>query len=215
MKAALIFAALLACGAADAQTYIGGSVAQGKNTGPGDNKPPPHFFATYDQKGSSVSAFAGKRYDQWGIEGGVFALPKFTGNGYTPDYTAYKGYADPTHPKTAQITGIVSGTALYARGQVYGPEVYRLTPYAFAGAALSFNKVHQFGYYDSTDFVEHKQRFHNFAPIVGVGVQYAMTPRLSARVEYLQASGIVKNPHTGKRNVEMLSLGLVYQWGSK
>lgn len=212
-RAALLLAVLATC--AQAQTYIGGAVGYGTNKAPGEIRPLVAASYTYDRESVASSVFMGHRRGWWGVEAGAFTLPKFYGTGFVSDYAAYKGDGKKHEITTARISTDISGTALYARAQAYAPSVKGFTAYGFAGVALSLNRSHEYGYYDETQWVENDQRFRTVAPIIGVGVQYAMTPRLSARVEYLQAPGIVKNPHTGKRNVEMLSLGLVYQWGAR
>jgi opacity protein-like surface antigen len=210
MKHMIFFVMVLLVGTAHAQTYIGGSIGYGTNKAPGDIRPLVAASYTYDRDSTASSVFMGQRRGVWGVEAGVFTLPKFYGTGFVSDYAAYKGDGKKHEVTTARISADIGGTALYARAQAYAPTVKGFTAYGFAGVALSLNRSHEYGYYDETQWVENDQRFRTVAPIYGVGVQYAMTPRLSARVEYLQASGIVKNPHTGKRNVEMLSLGLIY-----
>lgn len=213
MKLALLLAALIACGACDAQTYIGGSVGYGSNTAPTDTRPLTHVAVERDRESAAGSLFMGHRSGWWGVEAGAFTLPRYRGKAYTWDYSAYKGHKDPTDPQTAQIEGTIRGTALYARGQVYAPAVGGFTPYAFAGVAVSWNKSYEHGYYNHTQHVENDQRFRTVAPIFGVGVQYQMCDRWSARAELMRATGIVKNPHTGARDVDMVSLGLMYRWG--
>lgn len=200
---------------AHAQTYIGGSVGYGTNKAPNDIRPLVAATATYDRDSAAGGVFMGQRRGWWGVEAGAFTLPRFHGSAYVSDYAAYKGDGKTHEVNTARMSSDISGTALYARAQAYAPKVAGFTPYGFAGLALSLNRSHEYGYYDDVQPVENVQRFHNFAPVVGVGVQYAMTPRLSARVEYMQAFGIVKNAHAGRRDVSLLSLGLVYQWGAR
>lgn len=214
MKRAAILLALVAT-CAQAQTYIGGSVGYGTNKDPQDKRPLTHIAVDMKRESPNAGAFIGHRSGWWGVEGGVFSLPRFHNEAYTWDYAAYKKSGGPHDLQTAQITTDIGGTAFYARGQVYGPTLGGFTPYAFAGMAYSFNRSYEFGYYDHTRFVENDQRFDNYGPIFGAGVQYQMCDRWAARVEYLKASRIVKNPHTGTRDVDMLSVGLVYQWGAR
>lgn len=221
MKLALLFAALIACGAVDAQTYVGGSVGYGSNSHPTDKGTVPFFERQMDTKSANGSLFVGHRRGWWGVEAGAFTLPRFEGKGYTWDYPAYS-MAWKGHPpvpgdntKTAQITGQARGTALYARANVYGPELRGFTPYLFGGVATSLNRGYQFGFYNGTDFVEHEEKFRTTAAIAGVGVQYQMCDRWAARVEYTAAPKLYDNPHFGTRDVDMLSVGLVYQWGAK
>jgi len=219
MKAllALIFAAALACGA-EAQTYVGGSVGHGSNSHPTDKGEVPYFQRSIDNSGANVSAFFGQRNGWWGVEAGAFSLPRYEGKGYTADYPAYslawKGYlpGPEDNTKTAQITGQARGTALYLRANVYAPETAGLTPYAFGGVALAMNKGRQFGYYNTTDYVEHKESFRNTAPVAGLGVQYRVGARWAARLEYTVSPGLFDNPHFGKRDISFWSMGLLYNF---
>jgi opacity protein-like surface antigen len=210
MKAALIL--MLLAGTAQAQTYIGGSIGYGTNKAPNDIRPLVAAVASYDREGSTAGVFFGQRRGWWGVEAGAFTLPKFRGENYVSDYSAYKGDGKQHEITTARITADIGGTALYARAQAYAPSVNGFTAYGFGGIALGLNTSHEYGYYDETQWVENKQRFRNVAPIVGVGVQYAISPKLSARVEYVKAVGIVKNAHTGERDAEVLSFGLAWRF---
>lgn len=201
MKAALIFAALIACGAAEAQTYIGGSVGYGEN-GLNDEQryASPTLQIDQQTRGESATLFAGHRFGMFGIEGGLMRLPRYKAVMTTSDYTAYLGVD--VGIRTAYATDSVRAKSAYLRANVYAGDAY-----AFAGVARTTADQFTYGLYDSSTVGTaryHTTRSHS---LYGIGWQ-----RGGVRVEYLALPGAIENRAIGRRDVRMVQVGYSWSW---
>lgn len=194
----------------------------GAGVGGGSTQAPPQadvseWVSGYVRDSSAVAqAFVGVRYGYLGLEAGGLRLPTYKSRAVVSDYPAYRMASlgqEVSFPQSADITQTIDSKAAYARLNVYGPEVWHLTPYGFYGVArvLSQN-VEQGSYNDGAVPAYHSVNLRKDVPYYGAGIEARFNQNWGGRVEYGVLPGATDSWWTGRRDIKMVNISVVYNF---
>ena len=194
-------ASLLACTvhAADG-VYAGAGVGHGQT---GNQPAAAAHVALTDAHADSTTwgAFVGYRWRWLAGEGGVMRLPTYGTRAFVDSYSAYKVTAPGSYPDTADIRQDITARGLYLRLNAYAPKVGPLEPYGFLGSAWVRSNNHEYGHYNGTDAAEFRIDLSKRAWLLGAGVQFDVTKRLTVRAEAYTIPGATESYWTDRRSV--------------
>lgn len=153
---------------------------------------------TCDNDALGAGVFAGYELNDWlALEAGY----NYFGN-MKADYPAL-GHSDVTAPYTGKVQGIELGA------KPYWDLNERTSLFAKVGTLAWWTDVtgDEVGY-------QHTASDNGWSPMLGAGLEMAMTDNLSARLEY-QWFHNVGGSDTGGSSINMLSAGVTYRFGSR
>ncbi|MGY1495031.1 OmpA family protein [Aeromonas dhakensis] len=153
---------------------------------------------TCDNDALGAGVFAGYDINNWlAVEAGY----DYFGN-MKADYPAL-GHQDVTAPYSGSVQGIELGAKPY---------------YALNDHVQLFTKVGTLAWWTDVTGDEVGYQYHardnGWSPMLGAGVEMAMTDNLSARLEY-QWFHNVGGESTGGSSINLLSMGVAYRFGAK
>lgn len=173
-----------------------------------------HPSVQVDRHQASVvgQAFVGLRVPAWqvAIEAGLLELPDYYCRAQVADYPSYKGIPAGSYPQSADITQQISARAGYLRLNVYGPQLWRVTPYGFAGRAWVRSHNIESGAYNGTDPAYFEIGLSKTALYVGGGLELRLAERWSARAEVGVLPAATESYWTGTRDITIGTVGVVY-----
>ncbi len=208
MKKTLLAAAILLASAAHAQIYAGAGLGYGAGS---PDKPRNYTNLSIErtEESATANAFIGYRFGSFAVEGGLMTIPEYHSTVSTDNYPAYKGCVrSSTCPQTSHIQQDIMSRAYYLRGNVYGPVIAGIEPYAFGGYAKTDTHNHEYGNYDNTETVDFKVDAHQQAWFWGVGAQKKLTGNWSVRAEALVMPAYIDEEHTGRRHAWVGSVAI-------
>jgi hypothetical protein len=193
--------------------YVGLGLGAGSTTA---DTPKVDGVVRRDTSSAVASGFVGVRRGRMEFEGGILSLPKYKGYAYISDYLAYRrANFNEIGPGPASAEGVqrITSRAYYVRLSASGPDLRRITPYAFVGLA----RVRTSNTEDSTYFApDETLHFHialyQWACYCGIGLNTSVSQRLSIRAEAGYIPGAVQAYWTGKRDIRMGTLSARWLW---
>lgn len=209
LKKFLALTVMTAAFGAQAQPYIGGTIGYGetgKSTAAFLNQQT-YNRSVQNTKSETLGGFFGFRDGWLAAEIGVLQLPKYRGSFDTSDYPAYKGLPPGTYPQTAGGVQSIDATSFYLRGLAYGPNVFGVQTFLSAGVAFTRSHNVEQALYNGVDRATNDITFWSRRPIIGLGVEVG-----PMRIEYIRINGATDNPHTLKRDVQMMNASFLVRF---
>lgn len=178
--------------------------------------PVPDVPATRDTTSAVAAAFVGARTRHVGLEAGLLSLPRYRCAASVSDYPAYKlahtGEVVDS-PASAEGTQEITSRAAYVRLNVYGPELWKLTPYVFYGQAwVRSTNVEHAVYTDPDETAHFEIGLNKRAHYYGGGVEAALSARWAVRVEAGTIPSATQSYWTGDRDVWMGTVNAVLRF---
>jgi len=181
----------LVCNTANAQWYAGASIGQSKMKDASTQL----IGTTFDDTDTAWKVYGGYQFHpNVGVEFGYINFGTFKGSGSAPGLGALSDSWKATGINVSAVGTLPLGTAFSLIGKI------GLTSWSvddkFSVQALGAGSAKENG----------------VDPSFGVGAQYAFTKQLVGRVEYEVFTNVGKENTTGKSDIDVLSIGVVYKF---
>jgi hypothetical protein len=195
------------------------TISVGLGVGSGSTKAPyPEFgvYGTRDTSNPVAVGFASARTRYIGLEGGFLMLPKYTADASVPDYPAYRlvNFGEVvTTPAGVVGTQKITSRAGYLRLNLYGPELWKITPYGFLGRAwVRTHNVEHADYTGPTESADFQITLNQATRYMGAGLEMSLTPGWSIRAEGGYLPSAVRSYWTNHRDVKIGTLSARLSW---
>jgi hypothetical protein len=191
----------------------------GLGLGAGNTKAPYPTYGVFGKRDTSsvvAAGFAGVRMRYLGIEGGLLSLPRLSADVTVPDYPAYSlvNFGNVVEaPSSVAGTHEITSHARYLRMNVYGPELWKVIPYAFIGkASVHTTNVEHATYTGPDEIADFRISFNQSARYWGAGLETGLSVHWSVRAEAGFIPSAVQSYWTRERDVSMGKVSATLRW---